>query len=61
MASEGMPDTDGGGVCKLSRLVNFGSKVTLAAAWAVASSARTEIKLAPKATHKPKKTLVFMK
>jgi hypothetical protein len=56
-----MPDTDGGWGCELSRLVSFGSKVALAAAWAVASSARTEMKLAPTATHKPKKILVFMK
>jgi hypothetical protein len=61
MASEGMPDIGGGGVCGLSGLFSFCSKAARSAAWAGVSSARTEKKLAPRATHKPKKILIFMK
>ena len=36
------------------------SKATRAAAWAAVSAARTEIKPAPKTTHKPQAILIFM-
>jgi len=51
----------GGGVCALSSSFIFCNKAARVAAWAGVSPAWTEIKLAPKATHKPTKVVVFMK
>ena len=50
----------GGGVCALSSSFIFCNRATRAAAWAGVSAARTEIKLAPRMTHKPKKILIVI-
>ena|ERR1039458_2199817 len=44
-----------------SSLFSFCTKAARAAAWAGLSAARTEMKPAPRRTHKPKTILVFMK
>ena len=45
----------------MRRSFSFCSKAARAVAWAGVSSARTEMKLAPRATQKPTKIVVFMK
>jgi hypothetical protein len=60
-APEGVPGAGGGSVCGWPSSFNFCSKAARAAAWAVVSSARTEMKLAPRATQKPNKIRVLMK
>jgi hypothetical protein len=50
-----------GSTCDVPGSFSFASKAARAAAWAGVSSARTETVLAPKAMHKPKKILIFIK
>ncbi len=59
-ATEGAFVAGGGWDCGLSRFFNVCSKAARAAAWVEVSTARTEMKLALKATHKPKKIVVFI-
>jgi hypothetical protein len=61
MASEGMPDTDVGGVCEFSVLFSFCSKAAGSAVCGWVLSARAEKKLAQRAMHKPTKVVIFMK
>jgi hypothetical protein len=58
---EGVFVAGDGSICGLFRSFSFCSKAARVAAWAGVSPAWTEIKLAPKATHKPTKVVVFMK
>jgi hypothetical protein len=58
---EGVFVAGGGRVCGLFRSFSFCSKAARVVAWAGLSSARTEMKLAQRATHKPTKIVVFMK
>jgi hypothetical protein len=59
-ALEDATSTGGGGVCALSSSFIFCNKATRAAAWAGVSAAWTEMKLAPRMMHKPKKILIFI-
>ena len=59
-ALEDATSTGGGGVCALSSSFIFCNKAARVAAWAGVSPAWTEIKLAPRMTHKPKKILIVI-
>jgi hypothetical protein len=50
-----------GSICGWVNSLNFCSKAARAAAWAGVSLAWTEMKLAPRATQKPTKVVIFMK
>src|ERR1700690_2904893 len=60
-AAEGVVVAVNGWGCQASGWFSFCSNAARAAAWAGLSAARTEMKLVPRATHKPKEILVFMK
>jgi hypothetical protein len=60
-APEGVFFAGDGPICGWLNSFNFCSKAVRAAAWAGVSFARTEMKLAPRATQKPTKVVIFMK
>jgi hypothetical protein len=61
LGPEGVLDTDVGWDCGSSTWFSFCSKAARSAAWAGVSLARTERKLAQRATQKPTKVMPFIK